>query len=118
MKKKLQLKKEIVSILDTQQMYYLTKGGTAFQTFDCNASRKCVLDTKVADCGTLTTRTCVTELGCKDTEPCIVPGETNHCPLVTDGVACYGESEAVVNPCLNPISDLCAIQTVLEAECN
>lgn len=62
MKKKLQLKREIVSILDRRQMQYLTKGGEIY-TKNCTGSKAktCILDTKVVNCGTLTSYTCPTE---------------------------------------------------------
>ena len=109
MKKKLQLKREIVSILDRRQMQYLTKGGEIY-TKNCTGSKAktCILDTKVVNCGTLTSYTCPTEKNC-DTNPCIVPGETDGCVLRTEGVACIDETEGV---CLTPISDFCAVNTV------
>ena len=98
MKKKLQLKREIVSILDRRQMQYLTKGGEIY-TKNCTGSKAktCILDTKVVNC---------------DTNPCIVLGETDGCVLRTEGVACIDETEGV---CLTPISDFCAVNT--EEDC-
>ena len=125
MKKKLQLKKEIVSILDRNQMNNLTKGGAVTQG-NCNTQAiRCIVNTANYECGTIATYACPTQI-------C----QSNHCiddslgcePTIKTANGCIGETDLICVEtggncetynidCMVPLkTDACAVVSVINCE--
>ena len=109
MKKKLQLKKEIVSILDRNQMNNLTKGGAA---------------TLPPQCGIVATMACISQHNQCHTDVCIDPtiskygcgGETERCDSAT---TCNSDLCPVISAdsvCIEESVDVCMVSQ--EEGCN
>ena len=111
MKKKLQLKKEIVSILDRNQMNNLTKGGAA---------------TLPPRCGIVATMACISQHNQCPTDVCLDPttftqeynchDETGRCDSATTCNSDLCPVISVGNSCMEQSVDICPVSK--EEGCN
>ena len=112
MKKKLQLKKEVVSILDRKQMNFLTKGGLTtnpHETQEICTKTLDILCFQVSKnvCGTIKTEGCQTQLCPVTQQGCNPISENTKCDpeIETRNINCQAETDACDFSALNCVTN-------------
>ena len=105
MKKKLQLKKEVVSILDRNQMNHLTKGGGQTIPPQCGVG-----ETTPQHCGIIQTLACPTKHLC-DSDICIDPQTKKGCGIETGQCISATTCDTDICPIMSA-ADVCTEKSV------